>query len=86
MDAAPWESYFAHAILSWTGCVAVKTVRLAGLDAMAEREYRKRFGVEAQAAGRPGASEIVTMFDVRKEEAEPYLVMELSKASLCKSY
>ncbi len=59
--------------------VAVKTVRLAGLDAMAEREYRKRFGVEAQAAGRLSHPGIVTMFDVREEEAEPYLVMEYVK-------
>ncbi len=56
--------------------VAIKTVSLAGLDAEAEQEYRKRFVVEAQAAGRLSHAGIVTIFDVREEEAEPYLVME----------
>ncbi len=56
--------------------VAIKTVSLAGLNAEAEQEYRKRFVVEAQAAGRLSHAGIVTIFDVREEEAEPYLVME----------
>lgn len=55
--------------------VAIKTVSIAGLEAEAEREYRRRFVVEAQAAGRLSHPGIVTIFDVR-EEAEPYLVME----------
>src|ERR1700730_7603134 len=59
--------------------VAVKTVSLAGLDSAAEQEYRKRFVVEAQAAGRLSHPGIVTMFDVREEEPEPYLVMEYVK-------
>jgi serine/threonine protein kinase len=55
--------------------VAIKTVSVAGLEAEAEREYRRRFVVEAQAAGRLSHPGIVTIFDVN-EEAEPYLVME----------
>jgi serine/threonine protein kinase len=56
--------------------VAIKTVSLTGLDSDAQQEYRKRFVVEAQAAGRLSHPGIVTIFDVREEEAEPYLVME----------
>lgn len=55
--------------------VAIKTVSLAGLDTAAEQEYRKRFVIEAQAAGRLSHPGIVTVFDVREEPA-PYLVME----------
>ncbi len=55
--------------------VAIKTVSIAGLEAEAEREYRRRFVVEAQAAGRLSHPGIVTIFDVN-EESEPYLVME----------
>ena len=55
--------------------VAIKTVSLAGLDTAAEQEYRKRFVIEAQAAGRLSHPGIVTIFDVREEPA-PYLVME----------
>ena len=56
--------------------VAIKTVSLSGLDSDAEQEYRKRFVVEAQAAGRLSHPGIVTIFDARDEGAEPYLVME----------
>ncbi len=59
--------------------VAIKTVSLAGLDSDAEQEYRKRFVIEAQAAGRLSHPGIVTMFDVREEEPEPYLIMEYVK-------
>jgi serine/threonine protein kinase len=58
--------------------VAIKTVCLAGVESDAEEEYRRRFAVEARAAGRLSHSGIVTIFDVG-EEAEtrmPYLVME----------
>ncbi len=55
--------------------VAIKTVSVSGLDAAAEREFRKRFVIEAQAAGRLSHPGIVTIFDVR-EEPEPFLVME----------
>ena len=55
--------------------VAIKTVSISGLELDAEREYRARFVIEAQAAGRLSHPGIVTIFDVR-EEAEPYLVME----------
>lgn len=55
--------------------VAIKTISLTGLDPEAEDEYRKRFVVEAHAAGRLSHPGIVTIFDVR-EETEPYLVME----------
>jgi serine/threonine protein kinase len=56
--------------------VAIKTVSLSGLDAEADQEYRKRFVVEAKAAGRLSHPGIVTIFDVREEEEEPFLVME----------
>ena len=59
--------------------VAIKMVSLAGLDLEAEREYRKRLVVEGQAAGRLSHPGLVTMFDVREDEAEPYLVMEYVK-------
>jgi eukaryotic-like serine/threonine-protein kinase len=59
--------------------VAIKTISLAGLEVEAEQEYRKRFVVEAQAAGRLSHPGIVTMFDVREEEPEPFLVMEYVK-------
>jgi serine/threonine protein kinase len=55
--------------------VAIKMISTAGLDTEAEKEYRERFVVEANAAGRFSHPGIVTIFDVR-EEAEPYLVME----------
>ena len=58
--------------------VAIKTVCLVGVESDAEEEYRRRFAVEARAAGRLSHSGIVTIFDVG-EEAEtrmPYLVME----------
>ncbi len=58
--------------------VAIKTVSLAGLEPDAEREYRERFVVEAQAAGRLSHTGIVTVFDVAEdpETRAPYLVME----------
>jgi serine/threonine protein kinase len=59
--------------------VAIKTVFLAGLDFTEDQEYRKRFVVEAKAAGRLSHRGIVTIFDVREEEPEPYLVMEYVK-------
>lgn len=55
--------------------VAIKMISTAGLDTEAEKEYRERFVVEANAAGRFSHPGIVTIFDVR-EEAEPYLIME----------
>ena len=55
--------------------VAIKMISTAGLDTEAEKEYRERFVLEANAAGRFSHPGIVTIFDVR-EEAEPYLVME----------
>jgi hypothetical protein len=58
--------------------VAIKTISLFGLEPEAEAEYRERFFIEAQAAGRLSHPGIVTVFDVG-EEAEtrsPYIVME----------
>ena len=55
--------------------VAIKTVSLSNLDSESEQEFRKRFVIEAQAAGRLSHPGIVTIFDVR-EEPEPFLVME----------
>jgi serine/threonine protein kinase len=61
--------------------VAIKTVSLAGLEPDAEREYRERFVVEAQAAGRLSHTGIITVFDVAEdpETRAPYLVMEYVK-------
>jgi eukaryotic-like serine/threonine-protein kinase len=58
--------------------VAIKMISLAGLEPDAEREYRRRFTLEARAAGRLSHAGIVTIFDVREEEetGTPYLVME----------
>src|ERR1700730_7342911 len=58
--------------------VAIKTVSLSGLEPDAEQEYRERFAVEAQAAGRLSHAGIVTIFDVGEESETraPYLVME----------
>jgi serine/threonine protein kinase len=57
--------------------VAIKTISLSGLEPSAEQEYRSRFVVEAQAAGKLSHPGIVTIFDVGDPEAEtPYLVME----------
>jgi serine/threonine protein kinase len=59
--------------------VAIKTVSVAGVDAVTEREYRKRFVVEARAAGCLSHPGVVAMFDVSEEEPEPYLIMEYVK-------
>jgi eukaryotic-like serine/threonine-protein kinase len=58
--------------------VAIKTVSLAGLELRAEHEFRERFVVEAQAAGRLSHPGIVTIFDVAEDAKSraPYLVME----------
>ena len=58
--------------------VAIKTVSLGGLELDAEREYRGRFVVEAQAAGRLSHPGIITVFDVGEdpETRSPYMVME----------
>ena len=58
--------------------VAIKMISLFGLEPDAEQEYRKRFLVEARAAGRLSHAGIVTVFDVREdaETGTPYLVME----------
>jgi serine/threonine protein kinase len=58
--------------------VAIKTVSLTGLELAAESEYRERFVVEAQAAGRLSHAGIITIFDVAEdpETRAPYLVME----------
>ena len=61
--------------------VALKTVSVRGLEPDEERKYRKRFVVEAQAAGRLSHTGIVTIFDVAEdaETGTPYLVMEYVK-------
>jgi hypothetical protein len=58
--------------------VALKTILLPGLDPKEEGEYRQRFLVEAQAAGRLQHPGIVTIFDVGEdpETHDPYIVLE----------
>ena len=58
--------------------VALKTILLPGLDPKEEAEYRQRFLVEAQAAGRLQHPGIVTIFDVGEdpEKHDPYIVLE----------
>jgi serine/threonine protein kinase len=58
--------------------VAVKTFSLAGQPPEEELEYRERFFLEAEAAGRLSHPGIVTVFDVGEEPETrcPYIVME----------
>jgi len=58
--------------------IAIKTIRLHQNGAQEQREFRKRFFVEAQAAGRLLHPGIVTVFDVGEdpETSDPYIVME----------
>jgi serine/threonine protein kinase len=58
--------------------VALKTIVLPGLDPTEEEEYRQRFLVEAQAAGRLQHPGIVTIFDVGEdpEKHDPFIVLE----------
>ena len=61
--------------------VAIKTISLANQSPDAEREFRKRFRREAEAAGRLSHPGIVTIFDVGEEPDthDLYLVMECVK-------
>ncbi|HET9409094.1 MAG TPA: serine/threonine-protein kinase [Candidatus Sulfotelmatobacter sp.] len=58
--------------------VAVKSIRLYGLEAEQETEFRQRFTLEAQAAGRLQHPGIVTVFDVGEDaySREPFIVLE----------
>jgi len=56
--------------------VALKTVPLRGQEPEAEKEFRKRFLNEAQAAGRLHHPGIVAVFDVGGEGHDPYIVLE----------
>jgi len=58
--------------------VAIKTILLRQSGVQEQREFRKRFFVEAQAAGRLLHPGIVTLFDVGEEPEtnDPYIVME----------
>jgi serine/threonine-protein kinase len=69
--------------------VAIKTILLNQTGAPEQREFRKRFFLEAQAAGRLLHPGIVALFDVGEEPetSNPYIVMEyiegLTLADLC---
>jgi serine/threonine-protein kinase len=58
--------------------VAIKAISLFGQEPEDEAEYRERFFLEAQAAGRLSHPGIITIFDVGEEPVshEPYIVME----------
>ncbi len=58
--------------------VAIKTILLHQIEAEEQREFRARFFVEAQAAGRLLHPGIVAVFDVGEdpETSDPYIVME----------
>jgi len=58
--------------------VAIKTISLRRAGLQEQREFRERFFVEAQAAGRLIHPNIVTVFDVGEnpETSDPYIVME----------
>jgi|HubBroStandDraft_1064217.scaffolds.fasta_scaffold49107_2 serine/threonine protein kinase len=58
--------------------VAIKTILLHQSGVQEQREFRERFFVEAQAAGRLLHPGIVTVFDVGEEPetSDPYIVME----------
>lgn len=58
--------------------VAIKTIALLNQDGDQQREFRQRFFVEAQAAGRLLHPGIVAIFDVGEEPQthDPYIVME----------
>jgi serine/threonine-protein kinase len=57
--------------------VAVKIISLSTQDPEMDREYRERFRLEAQAAGRLVHPGIVTVFDVGEhfESCTPFIVM-----------
>jgi serine/threonine protein kinase len=58
--------------------VAIKAISLLGQEPEDDTEYRRRFFLEAQAAGRLSHPGIVTVFDVGEEPGhhDPYIVME----------
>ncbi|MFZ3265870.1 MAG: protein kinase [Terriglobales bacterium] len=58
--------------------VAIKTILLHQIEIEEQREFRARFFVEAQAAGRLLHPGIVAVFDVGEdpETSDPYIVME----------
>src|SRR5690348_1496921 len=58
--------------------VAIKTISLLNQGSDEELEYRKRFFLEARAAGRLSHPGIVTIFDVGEDAATrtPFIVME----------
>ena len=58
--------------------VAIKTIRLPGLEETEEGTFRERFLREAQAAGKLSHAGIVTIHDVGEEESTrtPFIVME----------
>ncbi len=61
--------------------VAVKTINLQNLDPEKQKEYEARFYQEAKAAGRLSHPNIVTIYDLGKNDGIAYIAMELMEGN-----